>query len=139
MNGTRARCATAAAAPAGHRQQATRSPPTMLFTSGSFVVLVLATLAVFYLPALRRWQTATLVLSSFVFYTVNAIDAGQPGYVVLLLASIALNASASYAIYYAGTLKRARVWAVLGLVANLAILCSFKYAGLLGRSLPASV
>src|SRR5947199_231888 len=46
----------------------------MLFTSTSFVVLVLATLAVFYLPALRRWQTATLVLSSFVFDTFKARD-----------------------------------------------------------------
>ena len=69
----------------------------MLFTSGSFVVLVLATMVLFYLPPLRRWQTAILVLSSFVFYAVNAVDAKQPAYVLLLVLSIAINAAASYA------------------------------------------
>ena len=49
-----------------------RSTDAVAF-AGSAVVL--ATLAVFYLPPLRRWQTGVLVLSSFVFYTVNAIDA----------------------------------------------------------------
>ena len=108
----------------------------MLFTSGSFVVLVLVTMALFYLPPLRRWQTLVLILSSFVFYAVNAIDAGQPGYFFLLLTSIVLNAAASYAVYYSGSLRKARAWATAGVVANLGILCVFKYAGLLGRSLP---
>jgi alginate O-acetyltransferase complex protein AlgI len=111
----------------------------MLFTSGSFVILVLVTMLLFYLPPLRRWQTAILVLSSFVFYAVNAIDAKQPAYVLLLVVSIAINASASYAIYYARSVGQARGWATLGVIANLAILASFKYSGLIGRSLPAEL
>ncbi|MGB7159047.1 MAG: MBOAT family O-acyltransferase [Tepidisphaeraceae bacterium] len=103
----------------------------MLFTDFWFVVLVLVTMALFYTPVLRRWQTAILVLSSFVFYSLN-----QFIYLPLLLVSIAMNALVSHAVFFRRDRKQARFWLIVGLVSNLAILCFFKYMGLLGRSLP---
>ena len=108
----------------------------MLFTSGSFAILVLVTFALFYLPGTRRFQTPLLILSSFVFYGVNSYDAGQLGYLALLLSSIAVNAFASHQAFFTRDLARARRWATAGVVANLLILAFFKYAGLLGHSLP---
>ena len=75
----------------------------MLFTDFWFLVLVCATMAVFYAPVLRRWQTATLVLSSFVFYSLN-----QFVYLPLLLVSIAMNAAVSHAVFFNRDWKRAR-------------------------------
>nr|ABH02992.1 SpaI [Spirochaeta aurantia] len=98
----------------------------MLFTSFAFYVLVLATLTLYYLPAVRRWQTALLVLASFVFYGSN-----QPWLVLLLALSCAINAGASYAVAWAPGDLGARVFAVVGVAANLGLLAFFKYAKLL--------
>lgn len=108
----------------------------MLFTSARFVILVLITFALFYTPALRRAQTVLLIVSSLVFYLVNSYEANQTEYVILLVASITINAFCSHRTFFSTTLKQARFWATLGVVANLAILASFKYAGLLGHTLP---
>ncbi|MDB5296687.1 MAG: acyltransferase, partial [Phycisphaerales bacterium] len=103
----------------------------MLFTDGWFLVLVLATMAAFYLPVLRRWQTPVLILSSLVFYALN-----QVAYLPLLLFSIGFNALVSQAVFFRRDLRWARRWAVAGVAVNLALLCFFKYGGLLGRALP---
>jgi alginate O-acetyltransferase complex protein AlgI len=106
----------------------------MLFTDGWFLVLVLATMAAFYLPVLRPAQTPTLIVASLVFYSLN-----QVVYLPLLLFSIAVNAAVRQAIYFRRDLRSARRWAVAGVVLNLALLCFFKYGGLLGRALPDAV
>jgi alginate O-acetyltransferase complex protein AlgI len=109
----------------------------MLFTDTSFFLLVLVTFGLFYLPALRRLQSQVLIASSLVFYTVNCVQVGQAYYLLLLLASIIINAICSARAFSSSTLAGGRAWATAGVVANLLLLCSFKYAGLLGRSLPA--
>ncbi|NEO82742.1 MAG: MBOAT family protein [Spirulina sp. SIO3F2] len=97
----------------------------MLFNSFTFVALVLLTLAVYYLPPLRSRQVWILVIASLIFYAWNT-----PILLVLLLVSIALNVATSYQILHAA--PRARVgWAIAGVSINLAVLATFKYAGLL--------
>ena len=52
----------------------------MLFTSWAFVLLVLASVAVFYLLPHRRQQVWTLIVASLVFY-----GYGQPALLTLLI------------------------------------------------------
>lgn len=115
----------------------------MLFTSGSFVLLVLVTFVLFYVPPLRRFQTGILILSSFVFYATNSYWLGETGDMVrgvglvsLLIASIVLNAWCSRAALTAGNIRAARVWLAVGVIINLLILGFFKYSGLLSKALP---
>lgn len=110
----------------------------MLFTSDRFAILVLITFALFYTPVLRRAQTVILIAASLVFYLVNSYEANQVGYVFLLIASIAINSYTSYGAFFSETLRQARIWATFGVIANLLILGSFKYAGLIGNALPES-
>src|SRR5437868_383184 len=108
----------------------------MLFTSGSFFVLVAVTLVAFYLPPLRRWQTHLLILASLVFYSLNPPSRSAAGhtqtkqiyFVALLLVSIAINASTSHAAFFAKDIRHARFWTLVGVTANLSILAFFKYS-----------
>lgn len=95
----------------------------MLFNSWEFVILVLAVLAVYYLPFLKRWQVYVLLGASFLFYAFDSLPL-----LLLLLASGIINAIASYGAVH---LSRPRVYATVGVVANLLILALFKYGGLL--------
>lgn len=107
----------------------------MLFTSGSFVVLVLVTFTLFYLPILRRLQTPILILASLVFYSLNTLSLRYGvGLVFLLLASITINTVTSYGAFTSASLGRARGWLVAGIVANLGILGFFKYSLLLAKA-----
>lgn len=104
----------------------------MLFTSFEFVVLVIITLSIYYLPLLRRWQVPILIIASLVFYAANQADL-----LWLLLLSVSINIVSSYLVVY-GRPNRRRFHAVWGVVANLSILCFFKYGPLFGRTfLPA--
>ncbi|GAB3688148.1 MBOAT family protein [Spirosoma flavus] len=104
----------------------------MLFTSFEFVVLVIITLILYYLPLLRRWQVPILILASLVFYAANQADL-----LWLLLLSVSINIVSSYFVIY-GRSDRRHFHAVWGVVANLSILCFFKYGPLLSRTfLPA--
>ena len=96
----------------------------MLFTSLPFVLLIACTLAVYYLPALRRFQVALLTLASFLFYGWS-----QPELTLLLAASCLINAVCSWRVL-TGASEARLAWAAGGVVANLAILSSFKYARL---------
>jgi alginate O-acetyltransferase complex protein AlgI len=98
----------------------------MLFNSFRFVELLLATLLLYYLPALRRWQVPLLLLASFIFYAYS-----HPLLLLLLLASAGINALASYAVAF-GPSRRRRAYAVGGVAANLATLMFFKYSPLVG-------
>lgn len=101
----------------------------MLFNSWEFLVFLAATLFLYYLPPLRRFQLPLLIAASFVFYGFHA-----PWLLLLLVVSITLNAVASYQVYFDAP-ERARLWSVLGVVLNLAILAFFKYSGLLYTTL----
>jgi alginate O-acetyltransferase complex protein AlgI len=100
----------------------------MLFNSWPFFILLGVTLALYYLPALARLQVPILIAASFVFY-----GAHRPILLLLLVASILVNAVASWRIYYDAPSRR-RMWAVLGVAVNLGILVFFKYSGLLYRT-----
>ena len=101
----------------------------MLFNSYIFIFVFLpVVLAVFCLlrnrPE-RRWTIAWLVLASFVYYAW-----WRPEYLLLLLASIAVNAGFGK-VLCGGRLSRHASRAVLaaGIAFNLGVLAYFKYAG----------
>jgi alginate O-acetyltransferase complex protein AlgI len=97
----------------------------MLFSSISFLLFFFPVFLFLYyvLP----WKNTLLLLASLVFYAW-----GEPRFVPLLLLSAALNYGAGLAI--ARNRARARLWLVLGVGANLALLGWFKYAGFLGSA-----
>lgn len=101
----------------------------MLFTSLEFVILVAATLLLFYWPVLIRWQVPILIAASLVFYGYH-----QPLLVLLLLTSILTNAVASYQILRTEDIRRKRWWAAGGVVLSLAILAAFKYGAVIARN-----
>ncbi|MBM3747951.1 MAG: MBOAT family protein, partial [Acidobacteria bacterium] len=101
----------------------------MLFNSFSFVLLVLGTFCLYYVPCLVRMQVPILIAASFIFYAAN-----QPLLLALLLVSVFANALASYAVRH-GNAKCRLAYASLGVGVNLAALIFFKYSPLLGRTL----
>lgn len=100
----------------------------MLFTSFAFVLFVILTLCLYYLPLLSRWQIPILIVASLVFYASN-----QANLLWLLILSVSVNILSSYLVVY-GQHHLQRFYAVLGVVINLGILCFFKYGPLLGRT-----
>ena len=102
----------------------------MLFNSYPFLVLLAVTLTLYYLPKFRGMQLLLLIIASFVFYAWHT-----PLLLLLLLLSGTINAVCSYLTVYGSSRKRRRAAAILGVVANLLILISFKYNGMLGEVL----
>ncbi|GAB3576281.1 MBOAT family protein [Spirosoma luteolum] len=100
----------------------------MLFTSPAFVLLVLITFMLYYLPIARRWQVPILIAASLFFYAY-----GQADLLWLLILSVSINIAASYLVIY-GNPARHHLYAVLGVVANLLILLFFKYGPLVSQS-----
>jgi alginate O-acetyltransferase complex protein AlgI len=102
----------------------------MLFNSFPFILLVGVTMALFYLPGLARMQTFTLIAASLFFYAY-----GQPALVLLLLASILINAVTSYFVLNRSNAFSRRMWAATGVSLNLLVLFFFKYGPLAARTL----
>ena len=100
----------------------------MLFNSSIFVLLVAVTFALYYLPFIRRWQVQVLIAASFIFYAYE-----RPILLLLLLASIVINVVTSYLVA-TDEPSRQRLWAVLGVALNLALLLFFKYGPLFAKS-----
>jgi alginate O-acetyltransferase complex protein AlgI len=100
----------------------------LLFNSWSFVVLLTVTWTLYYLPPFGRLQIPILVAASFVFY-----GAHKPILLLLLIASIFINAVTSHRVYY-GPPRWRRAWAAAGVGTNLGILLFFKYSGLFYRT-----
>lgn len=98
----------------------------MLFNSWEFVVLVIATFVVYYLPWFKRWQTYVLLVSSLVFYAVDSF-----WLLLLLLASGLVNALSSYKARFQG---HPRFFSTIGVIFNLMLLSLFKYGGFLSKS-----
>lgn len=95
----------------------------MLFNSIDFVILVLIAFTFYYVPWFRPYQVIILILSSFVFYAYNS-----PYLLTLLIASALINSLTSFFVMY---YKQKRLFASIGVIINLLILCSFKYTKLL--------
>jgi len=100
----------------------------MLFNSLPFAAFLFITFALYYVPALQKWQVQLLVLASMVFYAWTL-----PALLLLLIASILVNASVSFAVSCVGPVDAKR-WALVGVLLNLAVLAFFKYGGLLATS-----
>lgn len=98
----------------------------MLFNSWPFLVLVLATFIIYYLPLFRGKQPYILIVASLVFYAYDS-----PYLLLLLLSSACINGLTSYAIAYG---HRPKAYAVAGVVLNLSVLVFFKYSPLVGVS-----
>lgn len=97
----------------------------MLFTSPAFAAFFLVVFCLYYLPPLKRHQVAVLVAASFFFYAWSA-----PWLLALLITSIAINASTSFAVAH-GSERTRILFASAGVAANIGILCLFKYGALL--------
>lgn len=106
----------------------------MLFTSYTFLILVLVTFVLYYIPRLRKVQLYILILSSFIFYSWHA-----PLLLLLLIASGSINAVSSYIVYHTKNDKKRKIAATLGVIFNILILVAFKYNGMLGQALSASL
>ncbi len=98
----------------------------MLFNSWEFVALVIATFFVYYLPFGKRCQIYVLLVASIIFYVVDSF-----WLLLLLLASGLMNAISSYMARYHGF---PRLFATIGVVANLLLLSLFKYGGFFLKS-----
>ncbi len=103
----------------------------MLFNSSIFAGFVLIVFALYYLPALRRFQVELLIVASCVFYAY-----GQPLLLLLLLSAACTSTLASLAILNG---RRPRAYATAGVVANLSVLGFFKYNTLIYETLIADV
>lgn len=103
----------------------------MLFTSLPFFILLAVTFLLFYLPVLRRWQTLILITASFSFYAW-----GEPVLLLLLLISIFINAETSYRVLHQTSAGARRLWATVGVSANLVVLLFYKYGPLVAQTLP---
>lgn len=101
----------------------------MLFNTFTFGGLVILTWLLYYLPACRRFQVPVLILASLIFYAWE-----QPALLALLLTSIVIYASTSYAVIY-GSPERRKLYAIAGVTLGLSILAFFKYSPLVGRTL----
>ncbi|HET9644027.1 MAG TPA: MBOAT family O-acyltransferase [Burkholderiaceae bacterium] len=94
----------------------------MIFSSFSFLVFLVATLAVYSLARTTRERAAVMLAASLVFYA-----SWRPAYLLLLGASLAFN----YALYSALQANRSRRLLVLAVVLNLALLGVAKYLAFL--------
>ncbi len=101
----------------------------MLFNSWQFGIFLAGTLALYYLPQLRRSQVWVLIAASFVFYSWTS-----PLLLVLLCFSISVNAVTSYIVANSSG-RQQIVAASLGVIVNLFVLGVFKYGALLVSSL----
>lgn len=107
----------------------------MVFSSSIFLLAFLPiVIIVYFLTPSRPAKNVLLLLASLVFYAW-----GEPVYIALMLVSIGFNYVFAVLIDTANNthIRRARIWLVLDLVANLAILCFFKYEGFLATNLNA--
>ncbi|MEO7100003.1 MAG: MBOAT family O-acyltransferase [Luteolibacter sp.] len=100
----------------------------MLFTSIPFVILVLITLVLYYLPPFRSWQVLILTAASFIFYSWEA-----PLLIILLIVSILINVVTSYQISKGKPISQ-KFWAIMGVSLNLGLLLFFKYGPLMAKS-----
>ena len=108
----------------------------MLFSSFSFLFWFLpTTLLLYFLPSYTHWKNATraltfqntvLLISSLFFYAW-----GEPIYVLLMLATVALNAALALAIAHTRW-RRLALWGAI--ILDLGLLIFFKYPPLLGLS-----
>src|SRR5690242_5745381 len=97
----------------------------MLFTSQIFFLLLAITFLLYYIPILRKCQVYILIIASLFFYAYF-----KPILLILLLASIFLNATGSYVIFY-GRNNHKKLILTACVSINLVLLAFFKYSPLI--------
>lgn len=97
----------------------------MLFNSFIFLALLAITFGIYYIPKIKKYQLAILIISSLAFYSYDKF-----AFVFLLLFSAAINIVSSYCIVY-GNVKHKKTLALSGVVLNITVLAFFKYSGLI--------
>lgn len=100
----------------------------MLFNSYPFLVLLVITFFIYYIPKLSRIQIPILIIASLVFYSFDQLH-----YVLLLLFSAGVNIIASYYVVY-GNIKYKKAMALGGVIVNLCGLAFFKYSPLIAKT-----
>ena len=98
----------------------------MLFNSFSFIILLIITFFVYYLPVFKKFQISILIISSLIFYAYD-----NPWLIFLLFTSVLIN---SYLSYYVCFRKNKKRVLTIGVILNLAILAFFKYSSLFAVS-----
>jgi alginate O-acetyltransferase complex protein AlgI len=102
----------------------------MLFSEPSFLFIFLPAVLLLHTLAGRKLRNGLLLVASLVFYAW-----GEPAYVLILLASIALNAGAGVALARAARRGRSRWPLAVGVAGNLLLLGHYKYAGFAAATL----
>ncbi|MFV0328420.1 MAG: MBOAT family O-acyltransferase, partial [Dysgonomonas sp.] len=100
----------------------------MLFNSYIFILLLVITFGLYYIPKLGRFQVLILIIASLVFYSYDQLE-----FVLLLLFSAGVNILTSYYVVY-GNVKRKKALALTGVVVNLCALAFFKYSPLISKT-----
>lgn len=100
----------------------------MLFTSTPFLILLLSTLTIYYIPLFKKAQVMILIVASLAFYAF-----GQPGLLLLLLLSALINILSSYYVVN-GSFRFRKLFAATGVILNLGILFFFKYSPLFAKT-----
>ena len=97
----------------------------MLFSSTIFLIIFLPTVLLGYFVILKKtaWRNAFLLICSLLFYAW-----GEPKYVFLMLASIAINYFLGLSIDRANSPHQKKLFLILAVIANLGILFHFKYS-----------
>ncbi|MGI6005029.1 MAG: MBOAT family O-acyltransferase [Christensenellales bacterium] len=109
----------------------------MLFSSNIFLFLYLPLVLLVYYLTPRRFRNLVLFIVNLIFY-----GWGEPLYVLIMLAAIAVNWIAGIFIekyQREQNPKKAKTALVLSIVADLAILGFFKYAGFIWQNLSALI
>ena len=95
----------------------------MLFSGIPFLYYFLPAVLLAYFLVPKAWKNAVLLLSSLIFY-----GWGEPKYVFLMIATIALFYGCGLAIGKAQSQKMKKLWLTVSVVISLALLAVFKYA-----------
>ncbi|HOO57075.1 MAG TPA: MBOAT family protein [bacterium] len=94
----------------------------MLFIEPSFLFLFLPVLLAVYFPVGRRCRNAALLIASLLFYA-----AGEKAFVLILVASVAMNYLFGVWIDRMRGRGAARIYLAAGIAGNLSLLAGFKY------------
>lgn len=106
----------------------------MSFVSVEFIILVILTLFIYYLPPFRKWQPLVLIAAGLVFYGYDNHYRS-----LLLISSALINFSASYLCLNARDRRLQVLSTTVGVILNLFLLVSFKYGKALALTLDIQV
>jgi alginate O-acetyltransferase complex protein AlgI len=106
----------------------------VVFTEPFFLFVFLPCTLLAYWAAPARWRNSVLLISSIAFYAI-----GQQSDVLVLLASIGVNAAAGFVLATSRSAMARSAVVIAGIVGNLGILAWFKYSGFLTANLDAII